>query len=167
MVDEELPDDGETYGGSETYGRHAARSRPPTSTAPGDATLVRSEERLTVGVQRHPSATARLEKYLVTEEQTVTVSVRREEVRVVWDQPAAADAAVSTTAPPGRGNHPDQADSVVLHAEQVRVTTEWVPVERARLRVVQVADTETVSAPVRSERIEVDEQPGGTAVTDS
>ena len=44
--------------------------------------VIRSEERLVAGVERHVTGSVRIGKRIVTEERTVTVTVRREELYV-------------------------------------------------------------------------------------
>jgi sporulation protein YlmC with PRC-barrel domain len=62
---------------------HQQPTPDPRPAGTADGSVLRSEERLTVGTRTEATSRARLRKYLVTEEQTVTVPVRREEVEAV------------------------------------------------------------------------------------
>jgi stress response protein YsnF len=111
---------------------------------PDDA-MTRSEERLRVSTRQEPAEKVRLRRYLVTEERQITVPVTREEVRlervpVTGDEPAEERA--------------DPGDDLILHAEQPVVSTQTVPVERVRLGKETVVHEETVTRPVRREKIE-------------
>ncbi|MGV9408278.1 PRC and DUF2382 domain-containing protein [Nocardia sp. NPDC003693] len=120
-----------------------------------DEGLVRSEEHLEVNKQRTETGTAKLRKYVVTEEQTITVPTTHEEVHVVREPITDADAV-------GAVDFGEQETEVTLHEDQVTVTTEAVPVERVRLAVDEVQDSQTVEGTVRKERFEtegVDEDP--------
>lgn len=128
------------------YGLLPAGAGP---TAPAPET-VRSEERLRTGVVNVVVGRARLETYVVVEERTFTVPVRRQEVRVVHDLVPAAEQVVSDVAPAAASHE------VVLHAEEVVVTTRVVPVERARLVRRVVAHDQTVTEQIRSEQVDVD-----------
>ncbi|MFE6862232.1 PRC and DUF2382 domain-containing protein [Nocardia sp. NPDC057668] len=115
----------------------------------GDEGLVRSEEHLEVHKDRAESGTARLRKYVVTEEQTIKVPTTHEEVHLERE-PITDPTAVGTT------DFGEQETEVVLHEDRVTVTTEAVPVERVRLAVDEVQDSETVSGTVRKERFETE-----------
>ncbi|WP_067696011.1 PRC and DUF2382 domain-containing protein [Nocardia jejuensis] len=120
-----------------------------------DEGLVRSEEHLEVAKQRAESGRARLRKYVVTEEQTIKVPTSHEEVHLVRE-PITDPNAVGTM------DFGEQETEVVLHEDRVTVTTEAVPVERVRLAVDEVQDSQTVSGTVRKERFEtegIDEDP--------
>ena len=123
----------------------------------GDVTMTRSEERLVARTREEPVEKVRLRKYLVTEERQITVPVTREEVRLERVPADEAGPAGDATAPAGEVTEP--AGDVILHEERVVVRTEKVPVERVRLGKETVRDTETVTRPVRKERIEY-EGPG-------
>jgi stress response protein YsnF len=122
-----------------------------------------------------------LRKYVVIEEEQVTVPVRREKVVLETEagdarhddggvssvQPlagrTAADAAVSPDAEDDA--HADaETGEMILHEERPVVTTETVPVERVRLGTVEETVEQQVSAPVRKERVALEEDvPPGTA----
>ncbi|GAA0275499.1 PRC and DUF2382 domain-containing protein [Cryptosporangium japonicum] len=108
----------------------------------GDA-MTRSEERLRVRTEDQPTGRARLRKYTVTEDVQVTVPVTREEVRVEYG--------------PFDADDEPEPDPTTLHTERVVVRTERVPTERVHLGTERVTEQRTVSAPVRREKIELEE----------
>lgn len=119
----------------------------------GREAMTRSEERLRVATERVEIGKVRLVKHVVTEEQHVKVPVSHEEVRVVREPITAdnRDAALS-------GQEITEAEhEVTLHAEKPVVKKETVPVERVRLDMEEVADTETVTGQVRKEVIDVED----------
>jgi uncharacterized protein (TIGR02271 family) len=119
----------------------------------GDASMVRSEEQVRVGVEEHEVGRARLRKVVVTENVTTTVPVSHEEVRVVREPIAADDKAA-------RGNRVMEGErEVTLHAEKPVVRKETVGVERVRLETEKVTEQQEVSADVRKEEIKFDEGP--------
>jgi uncharacterized protein (TIGR02271 family) len=121
----------------------------PTDTS-ADGAMTRSEERLVTGTRPEPVEKVRLRKYLVTEERQVTVPVTREEVRLER-VPATED---DTAGDLGGGDAGEPGPDVILHAEEPVVTTRSVPVERVRLSKETVHDEETITKPVRREKIE-------------
>jgi len=127
------------------------RSTTGEAAEPVDAIdTVLSAERLQVGRERVPTRIARLQKFIVTEQRTITVEVRHEEARLVYeDLPAGEDAAALLS------RRPDAAPELVLHEEQIQVTTRIVPVERVRAIVEQVTERREVTGEVRVERVEV------------
>jgi stress response protein YsnF len=123
----------------------------PIGTQRSDDTLViRSAERLRAGSISVAVGKARLVTFIVTEEQTFTVAVRRQEVRLVHDLLPAHEQVLSDAEPA------EDVHEVVLHAEQVLLTKQVVPVERVRLRKRVHATGETVTEQVRSEQIDVE-----------
>lgn len=142
---------------------------PDGSLAP-DGAMVRSEEQLRVGVERRPVARVRLVRYIVTENQTFTVAVSREEVRLeqvplkAFDRPedgASGEGAAGglDDAEPGllAGDLTPGVHEVVLHAEQVVITKQTVPVERVRMVRRVVTRQQHISEQVRAERIQLDQ----------
>ncbi|WP_067499625.1 PRC and DUF2382 domain-containing protein [Actinoplanes sp. TFC3] len=117
--------------------------------------MTRSEERLVPrGTRTEEIGKARLRKYVVTEEKQVTVPVTREEVRL--EHEPAHDGENRVAATDDRRPADDDDDSaMILWAEEPVVTTRSVPVERVRMRKETVSGEETVSRPVRQERIEL------------
>ncbi|GAA0481635.1 hypothetical protein Ade02nite_57110 [Paractinoplanes deccanensis] len=131
MVDTDGPLD---HGDADRLAAHYDLADPA-----GDA-MTRSEERLVTDVRREPVTKVRLRKHVVTEERQITVPVAREEVRL-------------EEVPAGAPDVTDE-DPTTLYEERPVVATERVPVERVRLGKQTVTGEETVSAPVRKERIE-------------
>jgi uncharacterized protein (TIGR02271 family) len=123
-----------------------------TSGPTTDDAMTRSEERLNVGTRSEEIGRARLRKYVVTENATETVPVSREEVRV--EREPITDATVGSALDGPAIS--EEEHEVTLRAERPVVETEAVPVERVRLDKETVTDTETVSADLRKEQIEVD-----------
>lgn len=111
---------------------------------------VLSAERLQVGTEQVPSRVARLQKVIVTEQRTITVEVRHEEARLVYDDLPAGG--VDDDRP---ARLPEALPELVLHEEQIQLTTRIVPVERVRAIVERVTEQRTVSGQVRAERVEV------------
>ncbi|WP_369183410.1 PRC and DUF2382 domain-containing protein [Streptomyces sp. Y1] len=121
-----------------------------------DGAMTRSEERMSVGVERYESGHAKLHKYVVTEEERQTVPVRHEEVRVEHEPITDANRGAAMSGEPiAEAEH-----EVTLHAERAVVRTEAVPVERVRLVTEERVEQQTVTGQVRKERIEAD-LPGG------
>lgn len=110
----------------------------------------RSEEQVRVGVRSAPHSVLRIRKVIVTEQQTITVTVRREELRIT-EEPATDDAAASRLL----ADRGDDELVLVLHAEQVDVTTRVVPVERIRVRKTRVASATAITESVRREQVQV------------
>lgn len=151
--------------GWDTYGRHAATPPPTGNDTPrrdrsvadtptsgegissGTEPLVRSEERLDIDTERRAAGTARLRKYVVTEQQSVEVPVSHEEVRVVREP-------ISNPAQANAPRLSDDEREITLHEDRVTVDKETVPVEKVRLAVDTVSDTETVTEEVRKEQID-------------
>ncbi|WP_448626197.1 DUF2382 domain-containing protein [Geodermatophilus sp. URMC 64] len=138
-------------------------ARPPAPD--GDASMVRSEERLRVETEQAPARRVRLVKYVVTEEVQITVPVRREEIRVEEVPLDAPDAGPGESlVPDAGGDRPAGGglpDEIVLHAERPVVSVEVVPTERVRLRTEVVEGQEQVSGQVQREQIVVDQDGGG------
>ncbi|MGY1620296.1 DUF2382 domain-containing protein [Geodermatophilus sp. SYSU D00691] len=123
-----------------------------TSGPTTDNAMTRSEERLNVGTRSEEIGRARLRKYVVSENVTETVPVTREEVRVEREPITDANIGNALDGPAIS----EEEHEVTLRAERAVAETEAVPVERVRLDKETVTDTETVSADLRKEEIEVD-----------
>jgi uncharacterized protein (TIGR02271 family) len=123
-----------------------------TSGPTTDNAMTRSEERLNVGTRSEEIGRARLRKYVVTENATETVPVSREEIRVEREPITDANVGAAMDGPAIS----EEEHEVTLRAERPVVEKEAVPVERVRLDKETVTDTETVSADLRKEEIEVD-----------
>ncbi len=136
---------------TETTNVHGTVGRD-TSGPTTDNAMTRSEERLSVGTRAEEVGRARLRKFVVTENVTETVPVSREEVRVEREPITDANVGNAMDGPAIS----EEEHEVVLHAERPVVAKEAVPVERVRLDVDTVTDTETVSDSVRKEQIEME-----------
>ena len=114
-----------------------------------DSSLIRSEERLNVGVEAQEHK-VRLRKYTVTENVTETVPVTHEEVRVER-VPLGEDA--------GPGHIDDEGDvaEMTVRDERVVVDKETVAVEEVRLGKASHTEQEQVSGEIRKEQIETED----------
>jgi hypothetical protein len=126
----------------------------PTSTGSAgveDGAMTRSEEQQRAGVVNVVVGRARLVTFVVTENQTFTVPVRRQEVRLVYD-PVPAHVQSMMSVQPGEETH-----EVILHAEQVLFTSQVVPVQRVRMVKRVITTGQTVTEPIRSEQIDLEQ----------
>jgi uncharacterized protein (TIGR02271 family) len=117
-----------------------------------DDAMTRSEERLEVGTQRQEAGRVRLRKYVVTEEEQQAVPVRRERVRVEREPITESNVDAARSGP----DISEAEAEVTLHEERPVVEKRVEPVERVRLAKDEVTTEETVSEPVRKERIETE-----------
>lgn len=122
-----------------------------------DNAMTRSEEELRVGTAQRERGRVRLRKYVVTDEVTRTVPVQREEIRVEREPITDGNAGAAMDGPAIS----DEEHEVTLREEVPVVDKVAVPKERVRLDKETVTDEESVSAEVREERIEVDDDRGG------
>jgi hypothetical protein len=138
---------------------HTSPDRPgegdPDRPGEGGVVVTRSEEELVVG-KRTRLRRVRVRKYLVTEYVTRTIPVRREEVRLE-ELPAAGvtEGGADDWGAPDQGGAPEL--EVVLHREEPEIRLWPVPVERVRLRRQLVTERRTVTAQLRKEQVEVDQ----------
>jgi uncharacterized protein (TIGR02271 family) len=139
---------GEYAAGTDAAGTVGHDTSGPTT----DSAMTRSEEQLNVGTRTEEIGRARLRKYVVTENATETVPVSREEIRVEREPITDANVGAAMDGPAIS----EEEHEVTLRAERPVVEKEAVPVERVRLDKETVTDTETVSADLRKEQIEVD-----------
>lgn len=124
-----------------------------TSGPSTDNAMTRSEEHLEVGTQTREAGRARLRKYVTSETETAQVAVSREEVRLEREPITDGNMGAAHDGPAIS----EEEHEVVLHEEVPVVATEAVPVERVSLGTEAVTETETVSADVRKEHIELDD----------
>lgn len=115
--------------------------------------MIRSEERLTVDVERFPSRGVPIGKRVVTETRTVTVDVRREELYYQECVPRDISGGENETGDPC-GPAPFE---MVLHEEHIVVDRIVTPVERVRISVGRVDGTVEIAATVARERIAVEQ----------
>lgn len=117
--------------------------------------VLRSEERLTVGVERVPWRRVRLVKRVVVERKVI--ELRREEL-VVEELPAGEELTADEQALAlGR----DAPLEIVLREEQAVVQTRVVPVERVRVWVDRVDGQRRVTVPLRHEEVALEQVPPG------
>jgi Domain of unknown function (DUF2382)/PRC-barrel domain len=138
---------------------HTSPDRPgegdPGRPGDGGVVVTRSEEELVVG-KRTRLRRVRVRKYVVTEYVTRTIPVRREEIRL--EELPATDVAEGGADDWGaldQGGAPEL--EVVLHREEPEIRLWPVPVERVRLRRQLVTERRTVTAELRKEQVEVDQ----------
>jgi uncharacterized protein (TIGR02271 family) len=112
-----------------------------------DTVMVRSQEQLRVATVNVAVGRARLVKYIVTEQMTYTIPVSREEVRLEYDPLPAHQQTLTDTAPA------QETYEVIRHAEQVRFSTQVVPVERVRLVRHVRTTAQALTEQVRAEQI--------------
>ncbi|MEV0324794.1 PRC and DUF2382 domain-containing protein [Streptomyces sp. NPDC050658] len=111
--------------------------------------MVCCEERLHVGTREEEVGHARLRKVVVTEDVTRTVPLYHEEVRVVHEPILEGENI--------RADFGDAQTEVTLHAERPVIHKEAVAVERVRLEVDKVTETQEVSDTIRREQVEFDD----------
>lgn len=116
-----------------------------------DATMTRSEERVSVGTASRETGRARLRKYVTSETVTETVPVRREEVTIEREPITDTDPVA------GSGTISEEEHEVVLHEEVPVVDKDVVAVEQVKLGKETVTEDVTVSEEVRQEQIEIDD----------
>ncbi len=135
-----------------TAGTIDTASGHDTSGPSTDDAMTRSEERVRVGVERREAGRARLRKYITSETVTQAVPVRHEEVTL--QREAITEANVGSAL--SGGDLTEEVHEVTLHEERPVVDKETVPVERVRLGTQEVTSQETVSADVRKENVEIE-----------
>jgi len=128
-----------------------------TSGPTTDDAMTRSEEEMRVAKTTQQSGKARLRKYVVTEQQTVTVPVSHEEVRIEREPITGENYDAATSGP----DISEEEHEIVLNEERVVVSTEAVPKERVRVGKETVVEDQQVSAQVRKEQIEFDDETKG------
>lgn len=121
-------------------------------TAGGETSMIRSEERMRVGTERHEAGRVRLRKYVVTEQQEQTIPLRHEEVRIEREPITEAGRGAAASGV----TLSEEEREVVLHEERPVTKIETVPVERVRLTTEEVTEQKTVRGEVRKERIEAE-----------
>ena len=133
-----------------------------TTTSDSALVVTRSEEQLRVATVRRPYQRVVVRRHVVTETvvQQVEVQVRREVLeveRTPIDDPAGTVDVLPGDVPLRDPLSPDaEVLEMVLHEERPVVGVQVVPVERVRIITDRVRGEQTVSADVRSERIDVD-----------
>ena len=148
MVDRQTPD---RYDTGATSASAAGLATPEASSDPtGSVSVVRSEERLLTGVERVPVERVRIVRYIVTEQVTRTVEVRHEEVRI---EQVPFEGPQSALPPSTDALAPLE---ILLHDEEVVLSTRVVPRERVVVSVERVRSEAPVSAQLSHEEVAVD-----------
>jgi uncharacterized protein (TIGR02271 family) len=141
---------------------HGTEGRDTSGPTTDDA-MTRSEERVNVGTQRREAGRARLRKYVTTETVSQTVPVSHEEVTLQREPITDANAGDAYDGPAIS----EEEHEVVLHEEVPVVEKEAVAVERVKLGTETVTDETQVSADVRKEHIELEDDDTTTRGTDA
>jgi len=129
-----------------------------TRTSGHDDAMTRSEEELRVGKVQQEAGRVRLKKWVDTERVTQTVPVTKETVTVEREEINSSNIGDAMS-----GADISEAEhEVVLHEERAVAETEVVPKERIRLDTDRVTEQEQISADVRKERVEVEDESGVT-----
>lgn len=119
-----------------------------------DVSMVRSEERVDIGVERHETGHARLHKYVETEQFDEAVPLHHDELqmerRPVTDESRLDDA----------GDMHEEEQTFTLYEERPVVSKERVPVEEVHVRKRDVTREEHVQGERRRERIELEDDDG-------
>ncbi len=123
--------------------------------ADADGTMVAHEERLRVDTQQQEAGRARLRKRVRTETENIEVPVRREELVVEREAIDPDSAEARSTAPIAEGR--DEEEVITLKEERPVVEKETVATEKVNVGKRTVQDTEAVTADLRKEEIDVDE----------
>lgn len=135
----------------------SAPGEAATTTPDGDVSVLRSEERLEVrALEWRPYQRVRLRTVIRSREEKHVVRVRWEEL-VVDSNPVSAVERLEVSAGLSRR---DSADvELVLHREEVTVTTRVVPYERVRATRSSLTEELEVTETVRKERVDIEQEP--------
>ncbi|MFN2452410.1 MAG: YsnF/AvaK domain-containing protein, partial [Candidatus Dormibacteria bacterium] len=138
------------------YGAPSPPSRDATA-ADGELSVVRSEERLDVrALEWRPYQRVRLRTVLRSREEKHVVRVHWEEL-VVENEPVSAVERLEVSAGLSRPNTADV--EVVLHREEVTVSTRVVPYERVRATRSSLTEERQVTETLRKEHIDIEQEP--------
>ena len=156
--------------GLDTTADSATDTATDTATDAEQAVMTRSEEQVRVGTTTVPASRAVLRTTRVVEDRTFSVPLGRDQVQVAYEPlPDPGPEPLTAQAPQGsspgqqtrRDDDNDDDGWVVLYEERLVVRTEWVPVERVRLRTVGVQGEEVVRVDLRREQVDVDVDQAG------
>lgn len=139
-------DQNESDGAAEAAERRDVPATPATDTE--EVRVARSEEELDVATVGRQAGSVGVSKTVHTETEQVEVPVRHEEVhidRVPVEKPDAASIGAEEV-------------QVPVYAEETVVTKQPVVKEEVRISKAAHTDTDTVTADVRKERLEVDDE---------
>ncbi len=129
---------------------------------PADVTLFAERGQISLPVRVF--SRVRLVKYVETETVTHTVEIRRERLRVE-EVPQPLQDGTDTEQPATTGLSYDwqpQSVDIVLHEEQVEISTRTVPVERIQVRTRVVTTDTAVTADLQREDIELSSETAAT-----
>lgn len=129
-----------------TAARPVARSAAPPATENGTIRL--EEERMNVDKRAVQSGEAIVRKRVVTENETVQVPVKHEEV-IIERMPVA-------DRPDTNPDFKDETITIPVMEEKVEVTKRPVVTEEIKIRKRDIEDTESVSATLRKEKLDVE-----------
>ena len=152
---ESRSDSGLPEGGTAYTGDTQQKSR---TTSGHDNAMTRSEEELRVGKTQHEAGRVRLRKWVENERVTQTVPVTKERVTVEREAVNSSNIGDAMDGPEITENEFE----VTVHEERAVAETEVVPKERIRLDKERVTEQEQISADLRKERVEVDDESGVT-----
>lgn len=142
LFDADLADDRYSH---EMFDENRFYGRTPTE---GEARVTLSEEHLAVGKRERDAGAVRVEKEVETRHVRESVPLVREEV-IVERRPArpgmAAEARIG-----------EEEIRVPVHEEELVVQKRTVPREEVVVRKREVAETETVEADLRRERVDIE-----------
>ena len=128
----------------------ATAERKITSDTSGrDASMVRSEEEVSIDKRTQEAGRVKLRKWVETDSVQVTVPVERQVARVVREPVAEGDTA-------GVGEFVEGEEEIVLSEEVVDVNKRVVAKERVGLETDTVTDEVPVNETVRKERVAVE-----------
>ncbi|MFD0902105.1 DUF2382 domain-containing protein [Actinomadura sediminis] len=142
-----------------TMPEQRARTEADTSAESPLTEIVRCEEQIHIGTERHEAGRVRVRKWIETETVERTVPCSHDEVKI--DREAITDVQPGT-----RVTITEDDKEIVLYEERPVVTKQAVPVERVRVRTEQVQDEQTVRSELRKERVEVTRE-GDTGTSDA
>ena len=134
----------------------------PTGTR--SASMVRSEEQLTVSRTVRVKGAVRLHKRIVTETVTHTVEIRREEL-VITEVAPEEISLQATVARDSTEQLVEREFELILHEEQTVITATIVPVERVRVRVQVVTDQVQIEETLRREHVDMVHDASDTTTT--
>ncbi|MFD3684884.1 PRC and DUF2382 domain-containing protein [Nocardiopsis sp. NPDC058631] len=146
------------HGGMDASGMGGSAGMADTGTAGSpdadDISMVRSEERVDIGVERHESGHARLHKYVETEQFDEAVPLHHDELQVER-RPMTGESGTDET-----GDMREEEETFTLYEERPVVSKERVPVEEVHVRKRDVTREEHVQGERRRERIELEDDDG-------
>jgi len=131
-----------------TTGTTQTAPRTPAKAPTGDASMVRSEEELSIDKSTREAGRVKLRKWVETDTVQVTVPVEREVARVVREPANGADTK-------GANAFVEGEEEIVLNEEVVDVNKRVVAKERVGLETETVTENVPVNETVRKERVEV------------